>query len=101
MAVQQQKNTVSGNDAKDTLKYSPAPGAKPPQNKSQALIAEFQERLQHTLDAFKQKAAKQIADELPKAAEGIIKRSSKEFQKLAGDAGEKLREDLKTAGVGI
>lgn len=101
MAVQQQKNTVSGNDAKDTLKYSPAPDAKPPQNKSQALIAEFQERLQHTLDAFKQKAAKQIADELPKAAEGIIKRSSKEFQKLAGDAGEKLREDLKTAGVGI
>ncbi|MGH9374675.1 MAG: hypothetical protein ACRD1J_00735 [Terriglobia bacterium] len=100
MALQQQKNAASKNDAKDVLKYSPAPEAKPPQNKSQALIAEFQERLQHTLDAFKQKAAKQIADELPQVAEGIIKRSSKELQKLTAEAGEKLKEDLRAASAG-
>ncbi len=95
MAVQQQKDAQ--NTTKDVLKYSPPPEAKP--NKSQALIAEFQERLQHTLEAFKQKGAKQIAEELPRAAEGIIKRSSKELQKLAMETSEKLNDDLKSAGA--
>lgn len=96
MALQQQKTVDLGGDVVDRPKRSTepsAPDAKPPQNKSQALIAEFQQRLQHTLDAFKQKAAVQIAEELPKAAEGIVKRSLKDFQKL--------REDLKTAGAGV
>ncbi len=102
MSVQQE--TVADSAAKRDLpakSRSETHEVKPPSNKSQALIAEFQERLQHTIDAFKQTAAKQIADELPKVAEGLVKRSAQEFQRLAVQAGADFKEEMRAAGAEV
>lgn len=66
---------------------------------SESLAEEFQEKLEHTLRVFKQKAAKQVAEEFPKLAERLLKHSAEQLQDHIDQATRRFQEQIEASGT--